>query len=271
MRETKSRASPRLTALTLLILSAAGAAQAENIDPGNNGSKYAWSENLGWLNARPGGPGGPGVHVSSSGLTGWMWSENAGWISLSCVDTSSCAASTYGVSNDGCGTLSGRAWSENLGWIDFAPANCGADPTCGVKIGPATGIFSGRAWSENAGWITFSATSPTAYQVATSWRSTAPSGSLALTVADAGGSKLLLSWTASLEAATYDIVQGGLAMLRSANGFQAATQACSGNDTSGTSLTIGGTPAVGDGTWFLVRGHNCAGAGTYDSGAPNQV
>jgi hypothetical protein len=58
--------------LAVLSLSAGGAALAENIDPNNNGSKYAWSENLGWLNARPGGPGGPGIQVSNSGLTGWM-------------------------------------------------------------------------------------------------------------------------------------------------------------------------------------------------------
>ena len=29
--------------------------------------------------------------------------------------------------------------------------------------------------------------------------------------------------------------------------------------------TISGTPAVGDGFWFLVRGVNCKGKGTHDS------
>lgn len=270
MGTVRPRASPSLVWLAILSLSAGGAALAENIDPGNNGSKYAWSENLGWINARPGGPGGPGIQVSNSGLTGWMWSENAGWVSLSCANTSVCAPTSYGVSNDGCGNLSGRAWSENLGWLDFAPATCGGNPTCGVKIAPTTGIFSGRAWSENAGWITFSATIPTAYQVVTSWRPTAPGGSPALTAATSGND-LVLSWSLA-GASTYDVVRGGLLALISSHGsFQSAAQACAANNTSATSLTISGTPAVGDGIWFLVRGDNCGGTGTYESGAANQV
>jgi hypothetical protein len=248
-------------ALTLL---AGGAVLAENIDPGNDGSRFAWSENLGWINARPGGPGGPGVEVSNSGLTGWMWSENAGWISLS--------GANYAVTNDGCGLLSGKAWSENAGWIDFSPTTCGNDPTCGVTIDPATGVFSGRAWSENAGWITFSATGPTAFQVATTWRGigTAPTGSPSLTAGTTSGS-VLLSWTPLAGATTYDVVQGLLSTLRSTNGnYQSATQACAANDTRWTSLTMGGTPSVGDGYWFLVRGSYCT-AGTYNSGAASQV
>ena len=266
-------ASPRLVSLIILILLGGGAAIAENIDPNNDGSRYAWGENLGWLNARPGGPGGSGAQVSDSGLTGWMWSENAGWISLSCANTSSCGTSSYGVTNDGCGTLSGKAWSENAGWIEFAPTTCGGDPTCGVRISPATGIFTGRAWSENSGWITFSATSPTPYRVTTSWRRAAPAGSpTGLTAARTGVNNVLLSWTALSGATTYDIVRGRLSTLRSSNGnFQSATQACVANDTPGTSFTTGGTPGAGDGDWFLVRGGNCAGAGTYDSGTASQV
>ena len=33
---------------------------AENIDPDNDGSQYAWGENVGWMNLEPGGDGGPG-------------------------------------------------------------------------------------------------------------------------------------------------------------------------------------------------------------------
>ena len=152
LRRASFRCSLMLASLVLL---APKLAVAENINPASDGSKYAWSENLGWLNAQPSGPGGPGVQVSDSILIGWMWSENAGWISLSCTNTS-CGSANFGVTNDGCGLLSGYAWAENAGWIDFAPTTCAGDPTCGVKIDPATGIFSGRAWSENAGWITFS-------------------------------------------------------------------------------------------------------------------
>ena len=173
MKRATQGASPRFVLLAILILMAGGVAPAENINPNNDGSKYAWSENLGWLNAQPSGPGGPGAQVSNAGLTGYMWSENAGWISLSCTNTS-CGTTSYGVTNDACGTLSGYAWSENAGWINFAPTTCGGDQTCGVKIDPTTGIFSGRAWSENAGWITFSSAGPNPYQVATGWRRAVP-------------------------------------------------------------------------------------------------
>ncbi|MBI3449026.1 MAG: hypothetical protein HY049_08945 [Acidobacteria bacterium] len=250
----------RLLALAAAILLGGGAAFAENIDPGNAGSKFAWSENLGWINARPGGAGGPGVQVSDSGLTGWAWSENAGWISLSCANRS-CAAGSYGVTNDGCGTLAGYAWSENAGWINFAPAGAG------VTIDPVNGNFSGRAWSENAGWITFSSSSPVAYRVTTGWRRAAPLGAPGVTATSAAGGAASFSWAALPGATSYDIVQGRLSALRSAHGnFQAATQACVAH-TTGTSVTLSGTPALGDGTWYLVRGASCGGAGTYNDGS----
>jgi hypothetical protein len=246
--------------MAIPILLAGGAAFAENINPANDGSKYAWSENMGWINAQPSGPGGPGVQVSDSALTGYAWSENAGWVGLSCANDNSCGTASFGVSNDGCGTLSGYAWSENAGWINFAPTGAG------VVINPKTGIFSGRAWSENAGWITFSSTGSNSYRVATSWRRAVPTGALGLHAAKTNGSDALLSWTALTGATTFGVVQGGLSALRSSNGnFQAATQACIAN-TAGTSFTAGGTPSAGDGHWYLVRGSNCGGAGTYDDG-----
>ena len=187
--------APRLMLPAILIVLAGGMAVGENIDPANDGSKYAWSENLGWLNARPGGPGGPGVQVSDSDLTGW-------------------------------------------------------------------------AWSENAGWITFSSTGPNPYRVASGWRRAVPAGSFALTVTKAGGSNVLLSWTTVSGATTYDVVRGGLSTLHSSNGnFQVATQTCIVANAPGTSFTTGGTPSAGDGYWFLVRGRNCGGMGTYNDGS----
>ena len=265
MRSVGQRASPRFLLLVIVIPLAPGAALAENINPSGDGSKYAWAENLGWINAQPGGPGGPGVQVSDSGLTGWAWSENAGWISLSCTNRS-CAGGSYGVMSDGCGALTGFAWSENAGWINFAPTGAG------VAIDPKTGIFSGRAWSENAGWITFSSTGPNPYRMATAWRRTPPAGTSGLTVSKAGGSDVLLTWAAPPGASSFDVVQGGLSALRSSNGnFQSATQACLANNRFATTFTASGTPSVGDGFWFLVRGENCGGHGTYDSGSATQV
>ena len=52
---------------------------AENIDPFEDGSQYAYSENTGWQNAEPGGEGGDGVEVEASLLTGFIWTENVGW------------------------------------------------------------------------------------------------------------------------------------------------------------------------------------------------
>lgn len=118
-------------------------ASAENIDPGN---KYAYGENIGWVNFEPNGAGPTGgATVSKVKLTGYIWTENIGWINLS-------PASYGGVLNDGHGNLSGYAWGENVGWINFDPEFSGTN--YGVKI-DADGNFSGYAWGENIGWINF--------------------------------------------------------------------------------------------------------------------
>jgi hypothetical protein len=127
-------------------------ASAENIDPDNNGSRYAWGENVGWINLKP--SQGPGVSVTDTVVTGYAWGENIGWINLH-------PANHGGVTNDGAGNLLGFAWGENIGWINFAPIGAG------VKIDPLTGTFSGKAWGENIGWITFV---PNGKPVRTSWK-----------------------------------------------------------------------------------------------------
>jgi len=164
VRNAGQRASPRFALIFTLILLAGGMPLAENIDPASDGSKYAWADNVGWINLQPNGPGGPGVQVSDAALTGWAWAENAGWISLSCQNTSSCSTNAYGVTNNGSGTLSGYAWSENAGWITFAPTGAG------VFIDPSNGDWSGMAWGENIGWITFASTGPNPFKVMTGWR-----------------------------------------------------------------------------------------------------
>ena len=133
-------------------------AAAEDVDPDNDGSQYAWAGNLGWLNAEPLGDGGPGMALSDAAATGWLWSANSGWISLSCENTDSCAIVDYGVLNDGTGQLSGHAWSPNLGWISFS---CSDTDSCGsvdygVQVNAVSGEVNGFAWAANAGWISFS-------------------------------------------------------------------------------------------------------------------
>ena len=111
----------------------------------DSSDKYAWGENIGWLNF---GTTEGNVHITDSALTGYVWAENIGWISLNCSNDLSCVAVDYKITNDGEGTLTGYAWGENIGWVNFAPTNGG------VHINSA-GEFSGYAWGENTGWIVF--------------------------------------------------------------------------------------------------------------------
>jgi len=106
--------------------------------------KYAWGENIGWINF---GTTNGNVHVTDSGLSGYALGENVGWINLD------------NVTNDGAGNLSGYAWSENAGWIKFNPTNDG------VVIN-SSGEFTGSALGENIGWIIFDCD----YRVKTDWR-----------------------------------------------------------------------------------------------------
>ncbi len=159
--------------VVMVSLSGTLALAMDNIDPTGRGAQFAWGEHTGWLNAEPGGDGGPGVFVEDDGVSGYLWSETTGWVSLSCLNNSTCGTRDYRVTNDGNGNLAGYAWAENTGWMSFSCAN--EPDTCatrnyGVWIDPTTGQFSGRAWSENTGWISFrNQSGSVSYGVTTSW------------------------------------------------------------------------------------------------------
>ena len=107
---------------TLLVCTAAYSHAASNIDPGNSGQKYGWSENGGWVNLQ--GNMTHGVHVGSNLLQGFAWHENFGWINFgdgtpSGDQYSNTSASDFGVNIDETGNLSGYAWGENIGWINL--------------------------------------------------------------------------------------------------------------------------------------------------------
>ena len=139
----------------VLLLGTVSVGFAENIDPNEDGSQYAYGENVGWLNFEPNivAPN-VGATVSEEKLTGFIWAENIGWINLSCENTGSCGTVNYGVTNDVAGNLSGFAWGENVGWLNFDP-NVPADANdYGVTI-DSEGNFDGWAWGENVGWINF--------------------------------------------------------------------------------------------------------------------
>jgi hypothetical protein len=140
-------------AMMLMAFQGVNPISAENIDPNNLGLKYAYGENVGWINFKP--SQGPGVTVTASVVTGFAWGENIGWINLN--------PATGGVLNDGTGKLTGYAWGENVGWINYAPTGAG------VFI-DEHGIFFGKAWGENIGWISFNSTGSVFFGVATSFQ-----------------------------------------------------------------------------------------------------
>ena len=227
------------------------------------------------MNAEPSGQGGPGAEVQDFQIVGWMWGENVGWINLSCLNNATCGQAAFGVANDGYGLLSGFAWAENIGWINFSPTGCEPDPTCGVHIDPATGYFVGRAWSENGGWISFSRRR----------------SSLLVERADelVPVDRFRARLRAALERDPRGRGDDGVLVGASGRGLvrrrqrqavgpegeprrlHAGHAACFATKLVGTSVPIpGAPPQAGDGFWFLARGDNCRGRGTYDSGAASQ-
>jgi hypothetical protein len=128
-------------------------------------NRYAWSENVGWIDF---GSSGGAVTVTDSGFSGYAYGENIGWIVLS------------SVTNNAEGTLSGYAWSENTGWIDFSHVT--------ISSG---GIFGGYAYGENIGNIIFNDTTA---KVTTDWRPassrTTPTPTPTTSSSSGGGSRI---------------------------------------------------------------------------------
>ena len=121
--------------------------------------KYAWGENVGWLNAHS-DHHTVTIHYSEGTggwLTGHVWAENIGWIVMGSPGGGPYAndtAENWGVNLAEDGKLSGYAWGENVGWINFEQVH--GKPT----INPANGDFWGYAWGENIGWVSFRGVSP---------------------------------------------------------------------------------------------------------------
>ncbi len=115
-----------------------------------NPKKFAWSENVGWLNWRDANSTAQGIEVyEGSYLRGSVWGENVGWINLGsgAAPYANTNNTNYGVNIAAGGAMSGYAWSENLGWINFGPHIGNA------RWDAAAFRARGYAWSENAGWI----------------------------------------------------------------------------------------------------------------------
>lgn len=79
-----------------------------------------------------------------------------------------------------------------------------------------------------------------------------------------------VAWSAEPGATAYDIVRGDLGALSATADFSSATEGRLADDLAATSFPCAGEPAPGLGFRFLVRGVNCGGEGSYDSGAPSR-
>lgn len=153
----------RLFFSLIILIFLLGPSFASSVEIGNNMDpifRYAWSE-AGLFDF---GKSGGNVYVSNTGLTGYAWSDEKGWISLSCLNTGSCAKNYFKVSNDGKGNLSGYAWGEYAGWINFE----------GVTI-DKDGYFHGIAFGYKTGQINFNCITAnicngSKFRVRTNWR-----------------------------------------------------------------------------------------------------
>ncbi|MCX6789404.1 MAG: carboxypeptidase-like regulatory domain-containing protein [Candidatus Gribaldobacteria bacterium] len=95
----------------------------------NSTNKYAWGENMGWINFAPTDNSGyAGITITKTAITGYAWSPQYGWINFNPTN------SGQGVLNNCSGELSGYAWVSELGWLNMS----------GVVINSA-GKFTGAA------------------------------------------------------------------------------------------------------------------------------
>ncbi len=150
--------------VALLGLAVPAMAQSSNITPGH---KYAWGENIGYVNFRDSGSpsASQGVRMQATFFRGFAWGENVGYINFgdgSPANGVSYANPTtgpvvgvpdFGVNrNPATGHLTGYAWGENIGWINFGGGAL-ATPAQPARVDNAAHRLRGYAWGENVGWI----------------------------------------------------------------------------------------------------------------------
>lgn len=142
----------------VLTLGAAGlCVGASNIDPAH---RFAWSENIGWINWRYAAGGADGVRVHATFLAGFAWAENVGWINLgggspaNGIRYLNSSGSDFGVNIDpATGNLAGLAWGENIGWVNFDTTAALGSNGQQARLDRGANRFHGYAWGENVGWV----------------------------------------------------------------------------------------------------------------------
>ena len=147
--------------VAMLFAVAAPAALAWGESDVSASRKYAWGENIGFMNWRDAGApaASAGARLHATFLSGFVWGENIGWINLGDGTPSNGVAyangtgADFGVNLDAAtGRLSGLAWGENVGWINFA-GGAMATPARPARYDAAARRLRGWAWGENIGWI----------------------------------------------------------------------------------------------------------------------
>jgi hypothetical protein len=152
-------ATPSTLLAPIALAAAAMPAMAQttlHVTPQN---KFAWSENVGFLNFADADitTGATGVRFQGNFLSGQIWSENIGWISVGngAGPYLNTTGANSGVNyNTVTKELSGYAWSENAGWINFGGGAMATPPNAArVESSPGGSRLRGYAWGENIGWI----------------------------------------------------------------------------------------------------------------------
>ena len=179
------------------VLMLAGPARGEsNIDPSH---KFAWGENVGWLNWRDANDGRSGVQVNATFLSGYIWAENVGWINVgnglpaNGVSYANGDGAEFGVNIDlATGDLRGLGWGESIGWANFETQSLGVSR---ARFDFADARFRGYAWGENVGWINLD---DATHFVAISWMGDIPAlsqwGVVAMTLLLLGAGTIVVQY-----------------------------------------------------------------------------
>jgi len=124
------------------------------------------------------------------------------------------------------------------------------------------------------GRISFQSPGPNPYVMRTVWNCDPPPPrpiDSPLLLVEKMGPETLLFWPPVPEATGYDVAWGDLGVLRATGDFYHATEGCLAQNVMGTAAGHLDTPASGEAYWYLVRGVNCGGSGSYDSMAPEHI
>ena len=207
--------------------------------------RYAWGENIGWVNASS---TDETLTFAPDGITGYAWGENIGWIKFDYDGTAGAANTTatdWGVTHDSSGNLGGYAWGENIGWINFNSTHEQ------VTVDLSTGDFNGYAWAENIGWINFghSLTSYILRYISSPYVTTMAASNVASTVVTANGRIYIGGATVTERGFKYGLTETDTWTVSESGGF-------------GSNVFKLAIPSLDPGTTYYIRAYAINSEGT---------